>query len=72
MEGPISFWGYKEQETHLTLREHDDDDDDDDDEFLFLTIGRDGSLFMEFLPIPHVKYNTQQPHSCIKQYFAYV
>jgi len=32
MEEPISFWGYKEQETHLILREHDDDDDDDDDE----------------------------------------
>jgi hypothetical protein len=32
MEGPISFWGYKEQESNLILREHDDDDDDDDDE----------------------------------------
>jgi len=29
MEGPISFWGYKEQETNLILPEHDDDDDDD-------------------------------------------
>jgi len=29
MEGSISFWGYKEQETHLILHEHDDDDDDD-------------------------------------------
>jgi len=29
MEGPISFWVYKEQETHLILREHDDDDDDE-------------------------------------------
>ena len=28
MEGPISFWGYKEQETRLILHEHDDDDDD--------------------------------------------
>jgi len=28
MEGPISFWGYKEQESNLILREHDDDDDD--------------------------------------------
>jgi hypothetical protein len=28
MEGPISFWGYKEQESNLTLPEHDDDDDD--------------------------------------------
>jgi hypothetical protein len=27
MEGSISFWGYKEQETHLILPEHDDDDD---------------------------------------------
>jgi len=24
----------KEQETHLTLQEHDDDDEEDDDEFL--------------------------------------
>ena len=31
MEGPISFWEYKEQESHLILPEHDDDDDDDDD-----------------------------------------
>jgi len=28
MEGPISFWGYKEQESKLILPEHDDDDDD--------------------------------------------
>ena len=28
MEGPISFWGYKEQELKLILPEHDDDDDD--------------------------------------------
>jgi len=27
MEGPISFWGYKEQESNLILSEHDDDDD---------------------------------------------
>jgi len=32
MEGPISFWGYKEQESNLILPEHDDDDDDDDDD----------------------------------------
>ena len=30
MEGPVSFWGYKEQESNLILPEHDDDDDDDD------------------------------------------
>jgi hypothetical protein len=30
MEGPISFWGYKEQESNLILPEHDDDDDDND------------------------------------------
>ena len=29
----------KEQETHLSLQEHDDDDDDDDDEYLFTAIG---------------------------------
>ena len=34
MEGPISFWGYKEQESNLILPEHDDDDDDDDDELM--------------------------------------
>ena len=32
MEGPISFWGYKEQESNLILPEHDDDDDDNDDD----------------------------------------
>jgi len=32
MEGSISYWGYKEQETHLILPEHDDDDDDDEEE----------------------------------------
>ena len=26
MEGPILFWGYKEQESNLILPEHDDDD----------------------------------------------
>ena len=26
MEGPISFWGYKEQESNLILPEHNDDD----------------------------------------------
>ena len=31
MEGPISFWGYKEQESNLIFPEHDDDDDDDED-----------------------------------------
>jgi hypothetical protein len=29
MEGPISFWGFKEQESKLILPEHDDDDDDE-------------------------------------------
>ena len=28
MEGLISFWGYKEQESNLILPEHDDDDDE--------------------------------------------
>jgi hypothetical protein len=32
MKGPISFWGYKEQESNLILAEHDYDDDDDDEE----------------------------------------
>jgi hypothetical protein len=29
MEGPILFWGYKEQESHLILPEHDYDDEED-------------------------------------------
>jgi len=28
MEGPITFWGYKEQESNLILPERDDDDAD--------------------------------------------
>jgi len=28
MEGPVSFWGYKEQESNLILPEHDDVDDE--------------------------------------------
>jgi hypothetical protein len=36
MEGPILFWGYKEQESNLILPEHDDDDNDDDDEYKIL------------------------------------
>jgi hypothetical protein len=28
MEGPISFWGYKEQESNLILPEHDGDVDE--------------------------------------------
>ena len=27
MEGPILFWGYKEQESNLILPEHDNDDE---------------------------------------------
>jgi len=27
MEGPILFWGHKEQESNLILPEHDDDDE---------------------------------------------
>jgi hypothetical protein len=39
MEGPISFWGYKEKVKRLILHEHDDDDDDnDDDVFLIKTV----------------------------------
>ena len=36
MEGPISFWGYKEQESNLILPEH----DDDDDEVYVLSLGK--------------------------------
>ena len=36
MEGPISFWEHKEQESNLILPEHDDDDDDDDLAHFFL------------------------------------
>jgi len=31
MEGPISFWGYKEQESNRILPEHDGDDDENKD-----------------------------------------
>jgi hypothetical protein len=34
MEGPIPFWGYKEQESNIILPEHDDDDDDDDNKMI--------------------------------------
>jgi len=34
LEGPISFWGYKEEESNLILPEH---DDDDDEVFMFQT-----------------------------------
>ena len=34
-EGPTSSLRIKEQETRLTLQEHDDDDDDDDDVFIW-------------------------------------
>jgi hypothetical protein len=33
MEGPISFWRYKEQESNIILPERDDDNDDDDDDY---------------------------------------
>jgi len=54
MEGPISFWGYKEQESNLILPEHDDDDDDDDDDFnmpiwaCITTPKKDKQIFMKF------------------------
>jgi len=38
MEGPISFWGYKEQESNLILPEHDDDDEVHISEVLELNI----------------------------------
>ena len=44
MEGPISFWGYKEEESNLILPEHDDDDDDDDDDDI-----TDNALMYTFL-----------------------
>jgi len=43
MEGPISFWGYKEQESNLILPEHDDDDDDD-----FLLLNESLFLFIHY------------------------
>jgi len=41
MEGPISFWGYKEQETRLTFNEHNDVDDN----FMYY-IGKTWRVFM--------------------------
>jgi len=43
MEGPVSFWGYKEQESNLILPEHDDDDD-------ILVISR----LLNFMSVPPV------------------
>jgi hypothetical protein len=43
MEGPILFWGYKEQESKLILPEHYDNDDDYDDEiWLLILLGSRG------------------------------
>ena len=52
MEGPISFWGYKEQESNLILPEHDDDDDDDDDDDMNFMLGSSKlSTFFNFLTL---------------------
>jgi len=42
MEGLISFWGYKEQESNLILPEHDDDDDDDDEQNFYMYYYKQG------------------------------
>jgi hypothetical protein len=35
MEGPISFWGYKEQESNLILPEHDDGEETQNPTYCF-------------------------------------
>jgi hypothetical protein len=56
LEGPIPFWGYKEQESNLTLPEHDDDDDDDDKEMLWRKTGvRSEFILLDF---KHVIFNS--------------
>jgi hypothetical protein len=55
MEGPISFWGYKEQDSILIFPEHDDDDDDDgDDDEIFLNLLKPTGHVM------HHQFNIQQ------------
>jgi len=44
MERPISFWGYKEQESKLILPEHDDNDDDKDRHLIALKFGSEASV----------------------------
>ena len=51
MEGPISFWGYKEQESNLILPEH--DDDGGDDESLFGMCSTKRFNVQEFYIMPH-------------------
>jgi hypothetical protein len=58
MDGPISFWGYKEQESNLILPEHDDDDDDDDNNIHINIIFTVTSKFPVF------------SICCTKEYFA--
>ena len=48
MEGPISFWGYKEQESNLILPERDDDDDDDDDDDESKMFGQISSVIFSY------------------------
>ena len=38
MEGQISLWRYKEQESNLILPEHDDDDDNDNNQLNYSNI----------------------------------
>jgi len=54
MEGPILFWGYKEQESKLILPEHDDDDDDDD-------------IYIYIYDISSLRVNTSAHYSGRKQ-----
>ena len=59
MEGPISFWGYKEQESNLILPEHDDnddDDDDDDDDERSVCRPVKGAFFCIIKPLWNIKY----------------
>jgi len=55
MEGPISFWGYKQQESNLILPEHDDDDDDITTQYtgyeLRIILSVDGTNFQTFLSV---------------------
>jgi len=70
MEGPISFWGYKEQETRLILHEHGNYDDDEIQSFilspLFGIVGLQKIFCKQFLCVPAIyQYNKFHITSCI-------
>jgi len=67
MEGPISFWGYKEQESNLILPEHDDDNDDKNhvcetssDEYYSYQVRENQSNYAKVKMMGHAQSRTQK------------